>query len=145
MYTVAKEIKDVKGELWQMTFTFPTKRARKYSTASALKRLKVRCGNWSVLQAAERRRLLIVLMRFYDVDSGCISVDGDDIRTVTRSSLRKSYTMVLQDTWLFGGTIAENIGYGKERASQERNKLRLQRPLISTDISKARRTGTTLL
>lgn len=63
--------------------------------------------------------IINLLMRFYDVDSGCISVDGDDIRSVTRSSLRKSYTMVLQDTWLFGGTIAENIGYGKEGATRD--------------------------
>jgi ATP-binding cassette subfamily B multidrug efflux pump len=63
--------------------------------------------------------IINLLMRFYDVDSGFVRIDGDDIRAVTRSSLRKSYTMVLQDTWLFGGTIAENIGYGKERATRE--------------------------
>jgi ATP-binding cassette subfamily B protein len=52
-------------------------------------------------------------MRFYDVDSGAVYVDGKDIRTLTRASLRKAYTMVLQDTWLFHGTIFDNIAYGK--------------------------------
>ena len=58
-------------------------------------------------------------MRFYDVDSGQILVDGKDIRTITRSSLRSAYTMVLQETWLFHGTIYENIVYGKPDATME--------------------------
>ena len=61
--------------------------------------------------------LLNLLMRFYDVDSGSISVAGHDIRTVTRSSLRRNYGMVLQDTWLRAGTIRENIAYGRPEAS----------------------------
>ena len=63
--------------------------------------------------------LINLLMRFYDVDSGSISVAGHDIRTVTRSSLRRSYGMVLQDTWLRAGTIRENIAYGRPEASDE--------------------------
>ena len=61
--------------------------------------------------------LINLLMRFYDVDSGSISVAGHDIRTVTRSSLRRNYGMVLQDTWLRAGTIRENIAYGRPEAS----------------------------
>ena len=61
--------------------------------------------------------LINLLMRFYDVDSGSISVAGHDIRTVTRSSLRRNYGMVLQDTWLRAGTIRENIAYGRSEAS----------------------------
>ena len=58
-------------------------------------------------------------MRFYDVNSGMIRIDGREIREVTRAFLRGAYTMVLQDTWLFCGTVAENIAYGKEGATDE--------------------------
>lgn len=68
---------------------------------------------------AGKTTLINLLMRFYDVDEGKITVDGNDINTVTRKSLRKSYAMVLQDTWLFHGTIFENIAYGKENATME--------------------------
>lgn len=60
-----------------------------------------------------------LLMRFYDVDSGSIQVDGTDIRHLTRESLRSNYGMVLQETWLKSGTIRENIAYGKPDASDE--------------------------
>ena len=63
--------------------------------------------------------LINLLMRFYDVDAGSITAAGQDIRTVTRASLRRSYGMVLQDTWLRAGTIRENIAYGKPSASDE--------------------------
>ncbi|MCD7712088.1 MAG: ABC transporter ATP-binding protein/permease, partial [Firmicutes bacterium] len=63
--------------------------------------------------------IINLLLRFYDIDSGSIKFDGHDVRDVTRDSLRSAYTMVLQDTWLFGGTVAENIAYGKEGASRE--------------------------
>ena len=56
-------------------------------------------------------------MRFYDVNQGKIMVEGTDIRDITRESLRTSYGMVLQDTWLFHGTIFENIAYGKKGAT----------------------------
>ena len=61
--------------------------------------------------------LINLLMRFYDVNGGSITVSGDDIRNVTRASLRGSYGMVLQDTWLRAGTVRENIAYGKPDAS----------------------------
>lgn len=60
-----------------------------------------------------------LLMRFYDVDSGCVKVDGFDIRHMTRKSLRANYGMVLQETWLKSGTIRDNIAYGKQDASEE--------------------------
>ena len=63
--------------------------------------------------------LINLLMRFYDVDSGCIRVAGADIRSVTRASLRGSYGMVLQDTWLRAGTVRENIAYGRPDATDE--------------------------
>ena len=63
--------------------------------------------------------LINLLMRFYDVNSGSIKVAGDDIRDVTRGSLRKSYGMVLQDTWLKNGTIRENLKMGKPDATDE--------------------------
>lgn len=63
--------------------------------------------------------LINLLMRFYDVDKGAISVDGKDIRAYARGSLRACYGMVLQDTWLFTGTVRENIAYARPDASEE--------------------------
>ena len=68
---------------------------------------------------AGKTTIINLLMRFYDVDGGDILVDGKPIRTLTRASLRKAYSMVLQDTWLFHGTIFDNIAYGKPGATIE--------------------------
>ena len=68
------------------------------------------CGKTTVIN---------LLMRFYDVDSGSIQVEGTDIRDITRHSLRRSYGMVLQDTWLRAGTVRENIAYGKPDATMD--------------------------
>ncbi len=68
------------------------------------------CGKTTVIN---------LLMRFYDVDEGCIRVDGRDIRDLTRGSLRTSYGMVLQETWLRAGTIRDNIRMGKPEATEE--------------------------
>ena len=68
---------------------------------------------------AGKTTIINLLMRFYDVDGGTIYVDGKDIRELTRSSLRGAFTMVLQDTWLFHGTIFDNIAYGKPDATME--------------------------
>lgn len=68
---------------------------------------------------AGKTTLINLLMRFYDPQSGSITVDGKEISGLTRSSLRRAYTMVLQDTWLFTGTIYENISYGKEDATMD--------------------------
>ena len=68
---------------------------------------------------AGKTTIINLLMRFYDVDGGRILLDGQDVRQLTRKSLRKAYTMVLQDTWLFNGTIFENIAYGTPDATME--------------------------
>ena len=68
---------------------------------------------------AGKTTIINLLMRFYDVNSGRITIDGKDISQITRKSLRKAYAMVLQDTWVFEGTIFDNIAYGKENATRE--------------------------
>jgi ATP-binding cassette subfamily B protein len=68
---------------------------------------------------AGKTTIVNLLMRFYDLNSGSISVDGIDIATMNRHDVRKMFGMVLQDTWLFQGTIAENIAYGKEGATHD--------------------------
>ncbi|MBR3392958.1 MAG: ABC transporter ATP-binding protein [Firmicutes bacterium] len=68
---------------------------------------------------AGKTTMINLLMRFYDPDTGKILVDGKDQKSYTMQSLRKSYAMVLQDTWVFAGTIYDNIAYGKEGATME--------------------------
>jgi len=68
---------------------------------------------------AGKTTLVNLLMRFYEIDSGRITIDGVDIRDMRRDDLRKIFGMVLQDTWLFNGTIRDNIAYGKEGATDE--------------------------
>lgn len=68
---------------------------------------------------AGKTTLVNLLMRFYEIQGGKITVDGIDIKDIKRSALRTMFGMVLQDTWLFNGTIRENIAYGKENASDE--------------------------
>ncbi len=67
---------------------------------------------------AGKTTIINLLMRFYDVDSGEIRLDGHPVQTLTRKSLRLNYSMVLQDTWLFSGTVFENIAYGSETATR---------------------------
>ncbi len=83
--------------------------------------LKVESGSLIAIvgpTGAGKTTIVNLLMRFYDVDDGCIKIDGVDIRDRTRSSLRKAFTMVLQDTWLFEGTVYENISYGSDGATK---------------------------
>ena len=68
---------------------------------------------------AGKTTLINLLMRFYEIDGGEIFLDGRDTRSISRAALRKNFGMVLQDTWLFEGTIAENIAYGKPEATRE--------------------------
>jgi ATP-binding cassette subfamily B protein len=68
---------------------------------------------------AGKTTLVNLLMRFYEIDGGTIALDGTDIRTLTRRELRSSMGMVLQDTWLFGGTIRDNIAYGRLTATED--------------------------
>ena len=68
---------------------------------------------------AGKTTLISLLMRFYDAQQGCIRVDGSDVHELTRDSLRAAYAMVLQDTWLFHGTVYENLAYGNDHATRE--------------------------
>ncbi len=68
---------------------------------------------------AGKTTLVNLLMRFYEIDAGRISIDGVDTRDLSRDDLRRTFGMVLQDTWLFSGTIRENIAYGREDATEE--------------------------
>ncbi len=68
---------------------------------------------------AGKTTIINLLMRFYEIQGGTISLDGEDTKTIARNDLRKAFGMVLQESWVFGGTIAENIGYGKEGATMD--------------------------
>ena len=68
---------------------------------------------------AGKTTMIKLLMRFYDVNSGAIKIDGHDVRDFNRSELREMFGMVLQDTWLFNGSIRDNIKYGKLDATDE--------------------------
>ena len=68
---------------------------------------------------AGKTTIINLLMRFYDVSIGSVNIDGNDIRDCTRRSVRGAYAMVLQDTWVFRGTIFENIAYGKDDATMD--------------------------
>ncbi len=68
---------------------------------------------------AGKTTVINLLMRFYEIDGGTISVDGEDTRAINRDELRKAFGMVLQDSWVFDGTVADNIAYGKEGATRE--------------------------
>ena len=115
----ATVLSDVKGdvELQDVSFGYvPGK--------TILKNLSLTARRGSLIAivgptGAGKTTLINLLMRFYDIDSGKITVDGNDIQQVTRSSLRGAYSMVLQDTWLFSGTIYENIAYAKPDATRE--------------------------
>ena len=115
----AEELKDVRGdvELKDVRFGYVPER-------TIIKGLSLDAKKGKLIAivgptGAGKTTVINLLMRFYDVDSGEIRVDGKEIRSITRDSLRKAFTMVLQDTWLFYGTIYDNIAYGKEGATRE--------------------------
>ncbi|MGO9413431.1 MAG: ABC transporter ATP-binding protein [Spirochaetia bacterium] len=84
--------------------------------------IKVRPGQMIAIvgpTGAGKTTLVNLLMRFYEIQGGRITVDGVDIRSVARGNLRRTFGMVLQDTWLFHGTIRENIAYGRENATDD--------------------------
>lgn len=90
-----------------------------------LKNFSLSAGSGDVIAivgktGAGKTTVINLLMRFYDADAGTIKLDGNDITEVTRSSLRGAFTMVLQDTWLFAGTVYENLAYGAEDVTRER-------------------------
>jgi len=85
---------------------------------------------------AGKTTLVNLLMRFYEIDAGTIALDGVDIATMTREDLRSRTGMVLQDAWLFGGTIAENIAYGATDASQQQ----IEAAAVATHVDRLVRT-----
>ena len=85
---------------------------------------------------AGKTTIINLLMRFYDPNDGCIRVDGKEILRLRRADLRRAYTMVLQDTWLFHGTIYENIVYGKENATPDEVRAAARAARIDSYIEK---------
>ncbi len=117
--TRAKELTNSSGEvtLQEVTFGYLAKKPVIHNLF-----LQAKPGSLTAIvgpTGAGKTTIIHLLMRFYDVWEGSVRVDGNDILDITRSSLRKSYAMVLQDTWLFQGTYFENIAYGKENATRE--------------------------
>ena len=114
----AVELTDVEGnvELRDVSFGYEKNKAILHNLS-----LKADAGKLIAIvgpTGAGKTTIINLLMRFYDVDEGSILVEGRDNRDYTRRSLRGAYAMVLQDTWVFKGTIFENIAYGKEGASR---------------------------
>ena len=115
----AKEITTPKGEVEFENVTFGYK---KDAVLIEDMNIDVKQGQAIAIvgpTGAGKTTLVNLLMRFYEIDGGRISVDGIDIRDLKRENLRKIFGMVLQDTWLFNGTIRDNIGYGLEGATDE--------------------------
>lgn len=115
----AEELTDVKGEVTLRNVSFGYEKAK---TIIHNLSLQADAGNLVAIvgpTGAGKTTIINLLMRFYDVDGGGIIVDEKDIRSYTRKSLRRAYAMVLQDTWVFQGTIFENIAYGKEDATMQ--------------------------
>nr|MCR5229879.1 ABC transporter ATP-binding protein/permease [Solobacterium sp.] len=115
----ASELTDVKGnvELEHVSFGYDKDRTIIHDLS-----MKADAGKLIAIvgpTGAGKTTIINLLMRFYDPDAGSIKVEGNDIRNYTRKSLRSSYAMVLQDTWVFQGTIFDNIAYGKENATMD--------------------------
>ncbi|MBE5951670.1 MAG: ABC transporter ATP-binding protein [Lachnospiraceae bacterium] len=115
----ATELSDVEGNVVIENVTFGYRKE-----AAIIKNFSLNAKKGSLIAVvgptgAGKTTLINLLMRFYDPWEGEIHIDGTENREIKRASLRKAYAMVLQDTWVFGGTIFENIAYGKEDATME--------------------------
>lgn len=115
----ADELTDVRGEVELKNVSFGYVEGK-----PVLKNFSLKAESGDIIAivgktGAGKTTVINLLMRFYDADAGEILIDGRDIRTLTRSSLRGAYTMVLQDTWLFAGTVYENLAYGAENVTRE--------------------------
>lgn len=115
----AAVLTDVKGHVEMRDVSFGYEKGR-----AVLKHLSFEAQPGAMIAivgptGAGKTTLVNLLMRFYDPDAGTITVDGQDAARVTRSSLRRAYSMVLQDTWLFSGTIYDNIAYARPDATKE--------------------------
>lgn len=130
----AKVLSDVKGnvEFSNINFSYTPDKQILYDIS-----VNVAAGKTVAVvgpTGAGKTTIINLIMRFYDPDTGQIRVDGYENRDFTRESLRKAYTMMLQDTWLFHGTIYENIAYGKEDATKEEVYAAAREANISTYI-----------
>ncbi|MDI9519966.1 MAG: ABC transporter ATP-binding protein [Bacillota bacterium] len=132
----AKNLKDVKGEVQAQHVDFSYLKGVPVLTDFNLKAEPGQLIAIAGPTGAGKTTLVNLLMRFYDVDAGSILVDGQDIYQVTRDSLRSAYTMVLQDTWLFYGTIFENLAYAKPEASREEVEAAAKAAMIHSFITK---------
>ena len=115
----AKMLENVQGEVEMQDVSFSYDKVK-----PVLKHLSFQARSGALIAivgptGAGKTTLINLLMRFYDIDSGRITVDGYEIDQLTRDSLRRAYSMVLQDTWLFSGTIYDNIAYAKPGATRE--------------------------
>ncbi len=115
----AEELTEVRGsvELKNVSFGY-------IAGQTVLKNLSITAKEGQIIAivgrtGAGKTTIINLLMRFYDADSGTIKIDGKEVASITRSSLRRAFTMVLQDTWLFAGTVYENIAYGDPSATRE--------------------------
>lgn len=114
-----KVIEDVQGNVTMNNVYFGYNKNK-----AIIKNLSLKVKKGSIVAivgptGSGKTTLINLLMRFYDTDSGEIYIDDSNIKEVTKESLRRSFSMVLQDTWLFNGTIFENIAYGKENVTME--------------------------
>ena len=112
-------LRDVRGDVRMRDVSFGYVPGK-----TILKKLNLHARSGSLIAivgptGAGKTTLINLLMRFYDIDEGSIQVDEKDIQQLTRKSLRSAYSMVLQDTWLFSGTIYDNIAYARQDATRE--------------------------